>query len=92
MATPRLLQPLPIPYAPFIDISMDFVKGLPKSERKDVIMVVLNRFSNDAHFMSLNHSYLTPTIAKLFMDNVYKLHGLPTSIVSDKDPEFLSKF
>jgi hypothetical protein len=42
--------------------------------------------------MSLNHSYLAPTVAKLFMDNVYKLHGLPTSIVSDKDPEFLSKF
>ena len=92
VATPGLLQPLPIPHAPFIDISMDFIDGLPKYEGKDVIMVVVDRFSKYAHFMCLSHPYSAPTVAKIFMDNVYKLHGLLTSVVSDRDPVFLSKF
>lgn len=92
MATPKLLQPLLIPYTPFIDISMNFVEGLPKSEGKDVIMVIVDRFNKYTHFISLNHLYLTLTIAKLFMDNLYKLYGLPVSIVSDRNPVFFSKF
>ena len=92
VATPGLLQPLLIPHAPFIDISMDFINGLPKSEGKDVIMVVVDLFNKYAHFMSLSHPYSAPTVAKIFMDNVYKLHGLPASVVSDRDPVFLSKF
>jgi hypothetical protein len=92
MATPKLLQPLLIPYTPFIDISMNFVEGLPKSEGKDVIMVIVDRFNKYTHFISLNHLYLTLTIAKLFMDNLYKLYGLPLSIISDRNPVFFSKF
>jgi hypothetical protein len=71
---------------------MDFINGLPKSEGKDVIMVVVDHFSKYAHFMSLSHPYSAPTVAKIFMDNVYKLHGLPASVVNDRDPVFLSKF
>jgi IS30 family transposase len=71
---------------------MDFVEGLPKSKGNDVIMVVVECFSKYAHFMSLNHPYSAPIMAKIFMDNVYKLHDLLTSIVSDRDTMFLSKF
>ena len=92
VASPGLLQPLPIPSAPFIDISMDFVEGLLKSEGKDVIMVIVDRFSKYAHCVAISHPYAAPTIARAFMDNVYKLHGTPASITSDRDPVFLSRF
>jgi hypothetical protein len=71
---------------------MDFVEGLPKSEGKDVIMVIVDRFSKYAHCVALNHPYAAPTIARAFMDNIYKLHGTPASITSDRDPVFLSRF
>jgi hypothetical protein len=92
MVSLGLLQPLPIPSAPFIDINMDFVEGLPKSEGKDVILVVVNHFSKYAHCMALSHPYFASEVAKIFMNNVYKLHELPTSITSDRDPVFLSRF
>jgi hypothetical protein len=90
--TPGLLQPQPVPLAPFTDISMDFIEGLPKSEGKEVILVVVDRFSKYAHFMALIHPYSASSVARVFMDNVYKLHGLPATIVNDRDPVFLSHF
>ena len=89
---PRLLQPLPIHIAPFIDISMNFIEGLPKSEGKEVILVVVDRFNKYAHLMALFHPYSALTVAKVFMEHVYKLHGMPTTIMSDRDIIFLSQF
>lgn len=86
------LQPLPIPYTSFIDISMDFMERLLKSKGKDVIMVVIDRFSKYAHYIALSHLYSALTVAKLFIDNVYKLLGLPASIISDRDPMFYRRF
>ena len=90
--SPGLLQPLPVPSAPFIDINMDFIEGLPKSEGNEVIFVVVDRFSKYAYLMALAHPYSSITVAKVFMENVYKLHGMLATIVSDRDNIFLSQF
>lgn len=67
---------------------MDFIEGLPQSHVKDVIMVVVDRLTKYTHFIALSHPYTAQTIAKLFTDQIFKLHGTPKSIVSDRDPIF----
>jgi hypothetical protein len=90
--SPGTLQPLPIPPAIWKDISMDFITGLPKSGNKSVIMVVVDRLSKYAHFCALQHPFTPPTVVQNFMDQVFKLHGMPHFIVSDRDPTFTSNF
>jgi hypothetical protein len=91
MMTPSLLQPLPIPQASFTDIHMDFIEGFRKSWGKNVIFVVDDRFSKYAYFMALIHPYTASSVAKVFMDNVFKQHGFLATIVSDRDLVFLSQ-
>jgi hypothetical protein len=86
------LPPLPIPPAIWWDISMDFIMGLPKSGNKSVIMMVVYRLSKYAHLCSLQHPFIASTVAQLFMDQVFKLHGMTHSIVSDRDPTFTNNF
>jgi hypothetical protein len=86
------LQPLPIPLAIWRDISMDFIVGLPKSGNKSVIMVVVDHLSKYAHLCALQNPFTSSTMAQLFMDQVFKLHGMPHSIVSDHDPTFTNNF
>ena len=71
---------------------MDFIGGLPNSQGKNTILVVVDRLSKYAHFIALAHPYSALTIAQLFLDHIYKLHSLPKSIVSDRDPVFVSNF
>jgi hypothetical protein len=87
-----LLQPLPIPFEAWTSIGVDFITRLPKSDEKDVIMVVVDRLNKYAHFIPLSHSYSATTVAQAFLDNIYKFYGLPSSIVSNRDPVFTSRF
>lgn len=71
---------------------MDFIEGLPKSEGREVILLVVDRFTKYSHFVGINHPYTHFHVARIFMDNIYKLHGLPKSIISDRDSIFISAF
>jgi hypothetical protein len=86
------LQLLSIPPAIWRDISMDFITGLPKSGNKSVIMVVVDRISKYSHFCALQHPFTKSTMAQLFMDQVFKIHGMPHSIVFYRDPNFTRNF
>jgi hypothetical protein len=87
------LQSLSIPLSIWRDISMDFIVGLPiKSSNTSVIMVVVGRLSKYAHLCALQHPFTTSTVAQLFMDQIFKLHGMPHYIVFDKDPTFTNNF
>jgi hypothetical protein len=88
-----LLQPLPIPEWKWETISMDFITVLPKSAKKnDAIMVVVEKSSKSAHFVPVKSTCKAICIANIFMEEIFRLHGMPREIVSDRDTKFTSSF
>lgn len=92
LASPGLLQPLEIPNEVWKDISLDFITCLPKSMHTDTILVVVDRLSKYAHFIPFAHPFTAVQVAQGFLDNVFKVHGWPRSIVSDRDAVLMSLF
>jgi RNase H-like domain found in reverse transcriptase/Integrase zinc binding domain/Chromo (CHRromatin Organisation MOdifier) domain/Integrase core domain len=87
------LVPLPVAPRPWSSISMDFIVALPLSPSgNDAILVIVDRFTKMAHFSATKTTADAPDIARLFLRDVYRLHGLPADIVSDRDRLFNSKF
>lgn len=78
---PGLLQPLPVPDRAWKVISLDFIEGMPVSGSFNRILVVVDVFSKYAHFMGLKHPFTAASVAKLFLSQVYKLHGMPQALV-----------
>jgi hypothetical protein len=70
---------------------MDFIEDLPMSDNANVILVVVDKYTKFAHFVPLRHPFTVASVARLFMDQIYKLHGLPKSIISDHGRIFTSK-
>jgi hypothetical protein len=87
-----LLQPLPIPEQKWESISMDFITGLPRVQGRDCIFVVVDRLTKFAHFFAIPTDYKAIQVAELFFREVFRLHGLPKQIVSDRDGRFISTF
>jgi hypothetical protein len=92
LKSPGHLCPLPIPTHLWTDISMDFIEALPRSEGHEVIMVVVDRLSKYIHLAPLPRTYTAPVVARAYQDYVGKLHGMPRTIISDRDSIFLSQF
>lgn len=87
-----LLQLLPVPTQVWSDVSMDFIGGLPKAMGVNTILVVVDRLTKYAHFLELCHPYNARDVAAVFLKEIVRLHGFPTSIVSDRDRVFISSF
>ena len=88
-----LYLPLPVPSKPWEHVSIDFVMGLPPISRiSDSIKVVVDQFSKMAHFVACKNVHDAFSITGLYFKDIYKLHGLSSSIVSDKDSKFLAHF
>ena len=88
-----MLHPLELSYAPWDSISIDFIMQLPKSEGCSTAWVIVDGSTKMVHFIPIKDGQKTAEgCAKLFLQNIWKLHGLPSSIISDRDPVFTSKF
>jgi hypothetical protein len=88
----ELLQPFKLPSSVWADIAMDFVGFFPRVGGKFMVLTMVDHFSKYAHFLPLGHLYTTISIAKVFFNNIIKLHGVSYSIISDRDSVFTSTF
>ena len=84
---------LPIPVWKWEKITMDFVTGLPRTQRQhDAIWVIVDRLTKSAHFLPINVEDSMEKLTQLYVDEIVRLHGVPVSIMSDRDPRFTSRF
>ena len=85
-------MPLPVPSQPWEVISMDFVTHLPQCDGYDAILTVVCTLTKMAHFIPCTSKVNAKQLAKLFLDNIYRLHGLPRIIIGDRDTRYTSTF
>jgi hypothetical protein len=83
------LQPLEVPFQVWANISMDFIKGLPKVAGKSVTLTKVDCFSKYVHFIPLGHPYTAASVTCAFFNDIIRLHVFPSSIVIDRDLVFI---
>jgi hypothetical protein len=86
-----LLHPLELACKPWTHINTDFITDLPESEGATIILVVVDRFTKMAHFIPIKKKD-SPTVAQAYLENVWKYHGFPEDVVSDRDSTFTGSF
>jgi hypothetical protein len=88
-----MLYPLPIPSRPWESIGMDFLGSLPKSKTdNDMILIIIDHLTKMAHFVPTQSTVTSKETANLFLQHIFRQHGLPNNIISDRDPRFTAKF
>ena len=88
-----LLNPLLIPQWKWDNITMDFVSGFPLTQKKhDSVWVIVDKLTKSAHFLPVRLDYSMDRLAELYVNEIFKLHGILISIVSNRDPRFTSRF
>jgi transposase InsO family protein len=87
-----VLKPLPIPERAWRDISMDFITHLPLSQGYDAVLVIVDRLTKMRHLIPCKATCNSEETARLYLHHVWKLHGLPSTIISDRGPQFVSQF
>jgi hypothetical protein len=88
-----LLQPLPIPEWKWDVVTIDFITGLPGTGKQhDSIMVVVDKITKAIHFIPLKTTHKATNVTNIFMREGARLHGIPKTILSDRDPKFTSNF
>ena len=89
----RLLQPLEVAEWKWENITMDFVTHLPWTPRShDVVWVIVDRLTKSAHFLVVWMTFTLEELYRLYIQEIVRLHGVPMSIVSDRDPRFMAHF
>ena len=86
------LHPLEIPQGPWQEISIDIIGPLPKSNGMDAIVVIVNRFTKMIRLKAATTNISLEGITNIYRDDIWKLHGVPRKILSDRGPQFASKF
>ena len=86
------LMPNPIPTGPWIDISVDFVTGLPEAQGYNTILVVCDRFTKQVHIIPTTKETSSLGLAHLYHDHIWKLHGLPNTVISHCGSQFAAAF
>jgi hypothetical protein len=87
------MQSLLVPEWKWDSISMDFVRALPKTVKGfDSIWVIIDQLTKSAHFVLIKTGMSVATLAEIYIEQIVRLHGIPSCIVSDRDPRFTSKF
>lgn len=86
-----LLLPLSVPTCPWSHVALDFVTGLPPSQGNTTILTTVDRFSKAVHYVALPKLPTAHETAELMVQHVFRLHGIPSDIVSDRGPQFISQ-